>query len=93
MKTTNSRLLDVVMDDIKDAGMMFEYAEQAKAEGNEALRDWFKQKASERHKMAESEWNDAMRVLDLEKRDDDASMCLKRHVDKELSMLKASATK
>ena len=88
MKTSKSELLSVVMDDIRDANMMFDYAEHARMEGDDTLRHWFMTKAEERAHMAEAEWHDAYKVLGLESKDDDTSWCLKHHVEHEMSRLK-----
>lgn len=89
MKTTKANLLSVVMDGIRDANMLYDYAEQAKAEGDEPMCAWFEQKADERAASVKAEWHDAKKVLDLEAKDDDSSWCLKHHVDHELTMLAA----
>lgn len=91
MKTAKAELLNVVMDDIRDAHMLYDYAEHARMEGDETLHHWFMSKAEERAHMAEAEWRDVYKVLSLESKDDDTSWCLKNHVEHEMSRLKGRA--
>lgn len=88
---SNSNLLRVVMDGIKDAGLLYDYADQAELEGNKELHDWFMKKAEERTTRTEQEWKDAKSVMHLEEKQDDMSMCLKQHVQREMADLKGRA--
>lgn len=90
---SNSNLIRVVMDGIRDTNMLYEYSELANTEGNDQLRDWFKKKADERAQRTMSEWSDAKNVMKLDDKADDMSMCIKNHVDHEITLLKAHMAK
>ena len=83
---SNSNLIEVVMDGIRDTGMLYDYAETAAMEDNKTLCDWFRKKADERLSRTESEWSDAKSVLKLDESKDDMAVCLRRHIENEMSM-------
>lgn len=87
---SNHNLISVVMDGIKDANMLYVYAEQAELEGDEAMHQWFRQKADERVHRTEAEWHDAKAVLKLDEADE-MGACLKHHVERELAALNAKS--
>ena len=82
-------MLAVVMDGIKDTGMLAGYAEDAKAHDAEhSVVAWFKTRAQSRLGMIERDWHDVDDELRMHKKDDDLLDALECHVNRSLSELK-----
>lgn len=88
MKHTKKHMIGLIMDGIRDTGMIAGYAETAKAEGEEKIAGWFAQRAKERLAELRRDWADVEETLDLKRRDDDLAEAMSCHVRKEIERVK-----
>lgn len=87
-------MLNVVMDGIKDTGMMADYAEHAfKDTEHKSAAGWFATRAKNRLSALERDWHDVHDELKQGHHDDDLIDALACHVDHSIADLKARIDK
>lgn len=87
-------MLNVIMDGIKDTGMMATYAEEAfKSAEHKSAAGWFATRAKARLSALERDWHDVHDELRQGHHDDDLIDALACHVDRSIADLKARIDK
>lgn len=85
-------MLIVVMDGIKDATMLLDYADNARGKGNEDVHNWFKQKAKLRIDTVKSDWQYVYRATNMMskiKDGDELAYALNWHINEQISSIEA----
>lgn len=83
-------MLSVVMDGIKDTGMLADYAQEvARIDGNKDLADWFAVRAKTRLSHLERDWKDVDEELEEHDRGSELLDALECHVNRSIADLKA----
>ena len=93
MKHTKKHMIGLVMDGIRDTGMIAGYAETAKHEGEDKIAAWFAQRAKERLAELRRDWTDVEETLDLRHHEDDLAEAMSCHIRREIDKVKAEVEK
>lgn len=75
------------MDGITDTGMIAEYAEGARAEGEEKLGNWLAMRAKERLTMLRRDWAEVDDALKIKENPDELVQGMHCHIRKEIERL------
>ena len=90
MQSTND-MMNVIMDGVRDAGMLIGYAQNALHENKAERADWFKMRAKARMDQLRTDWQEVCGVLGVSKKAEagdeiaEAMRCMIRHRMDELS--------
>jgi hypothetical protein len=86
-------MIAIIMDGIRDTGMIADYADIALHEGDDKIAVWFAQRAKERLAELRRDWTDVEETLGLKKHDDDLVDAMRCHIHKEIEKLHAHIEK
>lgn len=84
-------MINVIMDGLRDAGMMIGYAENAMRENKTDRADWFKMRVKKRMDQLKTDWTEVCNTLNVNRQADagdeiaDAMRCMIRHRMDELN--------
>ena len=82
-------MIQVVMDGIRDADMLADYAEEAREHGHEKHAMWFHMRAKERLAALKRDWSEVDNELGLRKHGEELVRCMTHHIDNEVERVKA----
>ena len=82
-------MIQVVMDGIRDADMLVDYAEEAREHGHEKHAMWFNMLAKERLATLRRDWSEVDSELGLHKHNEEIVRCMACHIDKEIEKIRS----
>lgn len=86
-------MIQVVMDGIRDTGMLADYAEEAREHGHDKHATWFAMRAKERLATLKRDWSEVDNELGLHKHNEELVKCMAHHIDHEIERVRARVDK